>query len=101
MRYNVIKDDTRGCVSMNKTAMIRARTEPMLKQEVERIFKELGLTVTEAINLFFRQIKLRKGLPFDVSIPNKKTTKVFKDTDSGKNIVRCKNTKDMFDELEK
>jgi len=86
---------------MNKTAMIRARTEPNLKQEVERIFKELGLTVTEAINLFFRQIRLRKGLPFEVSIPNKKTIKIFKNTDMGKNIVKHKNVKDMFDELEK
>lgn len=98
MRYTIIGNG-KGDIDMNKTAMIRARTEPTLKQEVERIFGELGLTVTEAINLFFRQIKLRKGLPFDVAIPSKKTIKTFKDTDKGRNLVKCKNAKDMFDKL--
>ena len=37
---------------MARDALIRARTEASLKTEVERIFKELGLTTTEAINLF-------------------------------------------------
>ena len=55
---------------MSKTAMIRARTDSFLKEEVEQIFKELGLTTTEAINLFFNQIRIRKGLPFDVVIPS-------------------------------
>jgi DNA-damage-inducible protein J len=63
--------------------MIRARTEPGLKSNVERILKKLGMTSTEAINLFYRQIQLRKGLPFDVRIPNKTTLETFKKTDAG------------------
>jgi len=66
---------------MSKSAIIHARTETGLKREVERIFKALGLTTTEAVNLFFRQVKLRKGLPFAVEIPNETTLKTFKDTD--------------------
>jgi DNA-damage-inducible protein J len=46
--------------------MIRARTEPELKADVEGIFKELGLSATEAINLFYRQVRLKNGLPFEV-----------------------------------
>jgi DNA-damage-inducible protein J len=46
--------------------MIRARTEPELKSEVEGIFQELGLSATEAINLFYWQVRLKQGLPFDV-----------------------------------
>ncbi|MBI2252032.1 MAG: type II toxin-antitoxin system RelB/DinJ family antitoxin [Armatimonadetes bacterium] len=84
---------------MIKSAMIRARTDPSLKDEVEQIFKELGLTTTEAINLFFCQIKLRKGLPFEIAVPNKTTIRTLKDTDKNKNIVRVKNTKDIFDKL--
>lgn len=68
---------------MAKTGMIRARTEPGLKSNVERILKKLGMTSTEAINLFYRQIQLRKGLPFDVRIPNKTTLETFKKTDAG------------------
>ena len=71
---------------MSKTAMIRARTEPSLKEEVENILEKLGMTSTEAINMFYRQVKLRKGLPFDVKIPNKVTTETFKKTDEGKEL---------------
>lgn len=71
---------------MAKTAMIRARTESNLKEDVENILKKLGLTSSEAINLFYRQIWLRKGLPFDVKIPNKVTLETFKKTDEGKEL---------------
>ena len=55
---------------MAKTATIRARIEPRFKQEVEKLFAEMGLTTTEAINLFYHQVILRKGLPFNVVIPS-------------------------------
>jgi DNA-damage-inducible protein J len=84
---------------MSKTAMIRARSEPLLKYEVEKIFKMLGLSPTEAINLFYHQVKLRKGLPFEIAIPNEVTLKTFKDTDKKKNIIKCKNVDDMFKKL--
>ncbi len=63
---------------MAKNATIRARIEPELKAEVEKLFKELGLSTTEAINLFYRQVKLRNGLPFNVVIANKTTEKFSK-----------------------
>ena len=84
---------------MAKTATIRARIEPRLKQEVEKLFKEVGLTTTEAINLFYRQVKLRNGLPFNVVIPNKTSERVFKDTDAKRNLIRCEDADDMFDKL--
>lgn len=84
---------------MTKTATVRARIEPSLKTDVENLFKKLGLSTTEAINLFYRQVKLRKGLPFSVVIPNKTTEKVLNDTDSGQSIIRCEDADDMFDKL--
>ena len=53
-------------VDMAKEAMIRARIEPQLKAEVEDIFQELGLSITEAITLFYKQVRLNRGLPFKV-----------------------------------
>lgn len=85
---------------MAKNAMIRARTTTDLKSAVENIFEKLGLTTTEAINLFFSQVKLRRGLPFEVRIPNKTTAETFKKTDEGKELIRCKNAEDMFKKLE-
>ena len=84
---------------MTKTSTVRARIEPSLKTDVENLFKKLGISTTEAINLFYRQVRLRKGLPFSVVIPNKTTERVFKDTDAGRNLIRCDDADDMFDKL--
>ncbi len=84
---------------MTKTSTVRARIEPNLKTDVENLFRKLGLSTTEAINLFYRQVKLRNGLPFSVVIPNKTTEKVFKDTDAERNLIRCDDADDMFDKL--
>lgn len=84
---------------MARTAMINARTERELKKEVEGILKNLGMSTTEAINIFFRQVKLRRGLPFPVEIPNDATLKVFKDSEEGKGLVECNDADDMFNRL--
>ncbi len=56
-----------------KDAIINARIESKLKLDVEAILKQLGITATQAINMFYQQIKLHNGIPFDVKIPNKET----------------------------
>ena len=84
---------------MAKTETIRARIEPKLKHEVEDILSKLGLNPTTAINIFYHQVKLNKGLPFNVNVPNKITMQTFADTDSGKNIIECDNKEDMFNKL--
>ena len=83
---------------MAKSAMIRARTEPSLKAEVEKIFHKLGLSCSEAINLFFAQVMLRKGIPFDLTLPNKTTLKAMKDVET-KNVVQATDIKDLFKKL--
>ena len=83
---------------MAKSAMIRARTEPGLKAEVDKIFDKLGLSCSEAINLFFRQVTLRKGIPFDVAFPNKTTLKAMKEVEENK-AVKAKDLNDLFKKL--
>lgn len=84
---------------MAKTAMIRARTTPELKADAERVFEKLGINTSEAINLFLAQVRIYKGIPFDVRIPNKTTLETFKKTDEGKELVKCKDADDMFRKL--
>jgi DNA-damage-inducible protein J len=55
---------------MNKSAVIHARIDPSTKSLAERILHRLGVSPTEAIRMFYRQIALRRGLPFPVEIPN-------------------------------
>jgi DNA-damage-inducible protein J len=85
---------------MNKSATVRARIEPKLKRDAEDLFARLGLSTTQAISLFYRQVTLHKGLPFDVAIPNATTLKTLKDTDAGRNLVVCENAKEMFKKLD-
>ena len=85
--------------SARKTETVRARIEPKLKHEVESVLDELGLSVSDAIVLFLRQVRLNHGIPFDIKIPNKVTLKTFEDTDRGKKITRHKSAKDMFKKL--
>ena len=85
---------------MSKPAMIRARSNPGLKKEVERIFRQLGISATEAINIFYRQVKLYKGLPFDVRIPNQETLKAMQDVDRKNNLTECHDIQDMLKKLE-
>jgi DNA-damage-inducible protein J len=82
-----------------KTATVRARIEPQLKHDVENVLSRLGLSLSEAIEIFLAQVKLRKGIPFDVRIPNKVTHDTFKKTDAGKELTRHENAKNMFDKL--
>lgn len=75
---------------MSKTEMIRARVEPGLKHEAEAVFDALGLTSTEAITLFYKQVTLQHGLPFEVRIPNKATLDAMRDAEQGKNLKKWK-----------
>ena len=52
-----------------KTANLYARVESDIKEQAEAILSTLGIPASNAINMFYRQIILRQGLPFDVSIP--------------------------------
>lgn len=84
---------------MTKSAMIRARVDPTLKQEAENIFDALGLSATQAITLFYQQVKWARGLPFEVRVPNEVTLQTFEETDAGENLVRCENAQDLFAKL--
>ncbi len=56
---------------MAKTCTLHVRMEPTLRVEAEKILKKLGMTPSEAINIFYKQICLRSGLPFEVIITDK------------------------------
>ncbi len=57
---------------MAKTANLYARIEPQVKEEAEYILSALGISVSNAINMFYKQIILQKGIPFDVKLPENK-----------------------------
>ena len=86
-------------LNMAKTDMIRARVESKLKANAEAVLDELGLTASDAIRLFYKQIAMRKGLPFDVVIPNASTRKAIREVKDGRGLSRYNDTDEMFKKL--
>ena len=84
---------------MPKSASIHARIRPELKEEAEAILKELGLNATQAITLLYEQIRLTRGLPLVLRVPNETTRQTLDDTDAGQNLVYCRDAEDLFERL--
>jgi DNA-damage-inducible protein J len=90
---------TDGGLIMSKSAMVRARIQPGLKHRAETVFHRLGLNPTQAITIFYKQVELRGGLPFDVAIPTATTKRTFETSDAGRGLVICEDADDMFEKL--
>ena len=84
---------------MSKTGMVRARMQPKLKKQAEKVFERLGLNATQAITLFYKQVELRGGLPFDVVVPTAATKRTLDATDAGRDLIVCKDADEFFKKL--
>ena len=73
---------------IERTQMLHARVDPKLKRSAERVFVELGLSTTDAIRLFLKQVELHQGLPFQLSVPNKATIAAMKDANNPERLKR-------------
>ena len=69
---------------MSKTATISTRINASDKKKAEAVFKELGISASQAIALFYKQVSLRRGIPFPVELPNKVTRDAIKEAREGK-----------------
>lgn len=79
--------------------MIRARIEPSLKKEVEHILSELGLSASETVQLLYRQIRLRRGLPFELRVPNSLTDQTLNSSKAGKGVKRFNSKEELYADL--
>ncbi len=80
-----------------KSAAVHSRIEPEIKDKAEDVLRRLGVSPTEAIRMFYAQIALRDGLPFDVSLPNAPTQKALEDSRSGRGLERFDSVEDLFE----
>ena len=86
---------------MNKTSVVHARIEPRTKKRAEGVLRKLGMSPTEAIRLFYRQICLRGGLPFPILIPNELTRETLDKSEKGQGIQSFDSLDEMFESWEK
>jgi DNA-damage-inducible protein J len=74
---------------MRKSAQIRARIEPEVKEEAEAILEELGISPTVAITMLYKQIIHQQGLPFTVAMPNETTRRAISDAREGRELIEA------------
>ena len=78
-----------------KSANLYARIEPDVKEQAESILSALGIPASNAINMFYKQIILNKGLPFEVKIPTVRPAGVSKLSEAELNAELEKGYADM------
>ena len=89
---------------MAKTAEINIRTEPETKMQVETLYNSMGVSLSDAINMFLYKSIAFQGLPFDLcrEIPNAETIAAMKESDdiiSGRIQAKSYSSfKDMLDD---
>ena len=82
----------------SKTAFVRARVEPALKDHVDIVFKKLGITATQAVTMLYKYVERNKTIPFDLSTPNKETARVIREARAGKGLIESDSLEDFFKE---
>jgi DNA-damage-inducible protein J len=83
-------------------ATVQFRTDEVTKKQCSVLFNQLGLSMTDAINIFLRQTILHGGLPFDVKVPryNAETLVALDDMEKSKALnIRGKDVKTILKEL--
>jgi DNA-damage-inducible protein J len=82
-----------------KTAVVRARIDPKLKINAEKILHKLGITQTQYINIAFKKLTEENGIPFDLHTPNKDTLEAMKEVSESDSLPTYKKFDDFIDSL--
>ena len=85
---------------MANSAMVHARVDAETKSRAQGVLNELGMTLSEAISLYLRQIVFRKGIPFEVKIPNELTMRTIEKSERGQELHEASSIQEMFKELD-
>ena len=84
---------------MSQTITLSVRTDKGLKEKVGKILHDLGLNHSTAINMYYRLILAKRGIPFDVKLPNETTRKAMESLEKGKNIRKFETAESLFEDL--
>jgi DNA-damage-inducible protein J len=64
-------------------------------ESAARVFSRIGISTTEAIRLFLRQVELYKGLPFPVEIPNAQTAAAMREANDPAALKRYRSFREL------
>lgn len=84
---------------------ITIRTDKEIKDKVKNLYSALGMDLTTAVNIFFRQSLLHNGMPFELSldVPNAATLAAIKEAEKmlhDPNAKRFSSVEELFEELD-
>lgn len=88
---------------MSKSIVMHIRVEPDVKINAEKILSLLGLSTSDAINIFLRQIILSGSIPFEIKLPvyNEITQRAMKEAlEISKSPGGFKTTEELFKDLD-
>src|ERR1700681_958489 len=97
-KRDTLADLTYKPMDMTKTGYITARVEPKLKASAGKVLSKVGVSTSDAITMFLRQVVLQGGLPFEVRVPNAETRKAIDELESGGGETHRGSTKEFIDE---
>jgi DNA-damage-inducible protein J len=95
----VNKPEAATAARVNKDVKVQARMDAELKQAAEKIFEELGVSPTEAIRMFYTQVRIHRGFPFDLKVPNAITLAAIEETEHPETLESCDDLDGFFDNL--
>lgn len=68
-------------------ATVRARIDAELKEDVEKILSEIGISTSQAITMFMKGIKRERGIPMELKIPNEETLQAMYEVENGETEI--------------
>lgn len=81
---------------MPKSATVRARVEPEVKEQAEAYLHELGFSPSEAINIYYRAIIRERGMPIRLTLPNAETQDAIRKLEAGEDVRRFDSVSDLM-----
>ena len=85
---------------MARTEVVQARMDTQTKAQAVEVFNELNISTSQAITVFFRQVALQRGIPFDLKIPNKVTVETVAKVRRGEDLIRVSGIDELREEIE-
>jgi len=81
--------------------MINVKIDDNTKRRAQKILHSLGLNMSQAISIYFKQIVNTRSIPFEIKLPNKTTRQTLKKTDEGKDLHHASNVEELSKELKR
>ena len=86
-------------VTMTKDATFSSRIDSQLKEKGDSVLRSLGIKPSQALTMFYTQVVMYGGIPFEVKIPNEELIQAFKDGQNPQNLHHYLDAKSAIDDM--